>query len=100
MIQNSSHTYPECENLWIILTYDINEKRVQIIQKTCLPYLKWLQNSVFVGDITRANLYILMSKLKTKIKYEEDSVQIFILRDANLAKRISLGLSKEFSNII
>lgn len=86
--------------MWIILTYDINEKRVQIIRKTCLPYLKWLQNSVFVGDITRANLYILMSKLKTKIKYEEDSIQIFILRDANLAKRISLGLSKEFSNII
>lgn len=98
--RNSNRTSPECENLWVILAYDINEKRVQIIRKTCLPYLKWLQNSVFVGDITRANLDILISKLKSKMKAEEDSIQIFVLRDENLAKRISLGISKEFNNII
>ena len=86
--------------MWVILTYDVNEKRVQVIRKTCLPYLKWLQNSVFVGEITRANLDILISKLKSKMKVEEDSIQVFILRDENLVKRISLGLSKEFSNII
>jgi CRISPR-associated protein Cas2 len=80
--------------------YDINEKRVNAIRKTCLPYLKWLQNSVFVGDITKANLTILISELKSKMKSEEDSIQIFILRDENLAKRISLGITKEFSNII
>lgn len=86
--------------MWIILTYDINEKRVQSIRKMCLPYLKWLQNSVFIGDITKANLYILISKLKSKINDTEDSVQIFVLRDENLARRITLGISKEFNNII
>ena len=86
--------------MWVILVYDINEKRVNAIRKTCLPYLKWLQNSVFVGDITKANLTILISELKSKMKSEEDSIQIFILRDENLAKRISLGITKEFSNII
>lgn len=86
--------------MWIILTYDINEKRVQSIRKMCLPYLKWLQNSIFIGDITKANLYILISKLKSKINDTEDSVQIFVLRDENLARRITLGISKEFNNII
>jgi CRISPR-associated protein Cas2 len=86
--------------LWIILVYDINEKRVNVIRKTCLPYLKWLQNSVFIGDITKGNLEILVSKLKSKINYDEDSIQIFTLRDEILAKRISLGISKEFGNII
>lgn len=100
MTRNTKLTYLGCENLWVILSYDINEKRVQVIRKTCLPYLKWLQNSVFVGDITKANLDILISKLKSKMKAEEDSIQIFTLRDESLAKRISLGLSKEFSNII
>lgn len=80
--------------------YDINERRVNAIRKTCLPYLKWLQNSVFVGDITKANLTVLISELKSKMKSEEDSIQIFILRDEDLAKRISLGITKEFSNII
>jgi CRISPR-associated protein Cas2 len=80
--------------------YDINERRVNAIRKTCLPYLKWLQNSVFVGDITKANLTILISELKSKMESEEDSIQIFILRDEDLAKRISLGITKEFSNII
>jgi CRISPR-associated protein Cas2 len=86
--------------MWIILTYDIDEKRVQAIRKICLPYLKWLQNSVFIGDITKANLSILISKLESKINDEKDSIQIFVLRDEDLAKRITIGISKEFSNII
>jgi CRISPR-associated protein Cas2 len=86
--------------MWIILTYDIEEKRVQAIRKICLPYLKWLQNSVFIGDITKANLSILISKLKSKISEEKDSIQIFVLRDENLANRITIGISKEFSNIV
>lgn len=86
--------------MWIILTYDIDEKRVQAIRKICLPYLKWLQNSVFIGDITKANLSILISKLEGKINDEKDSIQIFVLRDEDLAKRITIGISKEFRNII
>ncbi len=86
--------------MWIILAYDINTKRVSDIRKTCLPYLRWIQNSVFIGDITRANLTILIAKLKKKIIIDEDSVQIFILRDEKFAKRETIGISKEFSNII
>jgi CRISPR-associated protein Cas2 len=86
--------------MWIILTYDIEEKRVQVIRKICLPYLKWLQNSVFIGEITKANLSILISKLKSKINEEKDSIQIFVLRDEKLANRVTIGISKEFGNII
>lgn len=86
--------------MWIILTYDVGKKRVNDIRKTCLPYLRWIQNSVFIGDITKGNLTILMDKLKRKIEKTEDSIQIFALRDQKLAKRLSLGISKEFSNII
>lgn len=86
--------------MWIILTYDIEVKRVQMIRKTCLPYLKWLQNSVFIGEITKGNLDILISKLRSQINTESDSIEIFKIRDENLAKRITLGISKEFSNII
>jgi CRISPR-associated protein Cas2 len=86
--------------MWVILCYDVNKNRVNQIRKICLPYLRWIQNSVFVGDITKGNLYILVNKLKEKIEENEDSIQIFILRDQKLAKRQSLGTSKEFENII
>lgn len=86
--------------MWVILTYDVNSKRVNEIRKTCLPYLRWIQNSVFIGDITRANLTILSHKLKKKIEEDEDSIQIFILRDQKLARREIIGKSKEFNNII
>ncbi|OWP55480.1 MAG: CRISPR-associated endonuclease Cas2 [Cuniculiplasma sp. C_DKE] len=86
--------------MWIILCYDVGKNRVDQIRKTCVPYLRWIQNSVFIGEITNGNLTILMDKLKQKIESSEDSVQIFVLRDQKLAKRLSLGISKEFNNII
>jgi len=86
--------------LWIILTYDINEKRVDKIRKISLQYLIRIQNSVFIGDIGWASLRILKERLKKEIVESEDSIQFFILRDEKLVKRIKLGVSYEFSNII
>ena len=86
--------------MWIILTYDINEKRVNSIRKICAMYLIRIQNSVFIGEIGWANFRILRDKLKDKIIESEDSIQFFILRDEKLVRRIKLGVSYEFSNII
>jgi CRISPR-associated protein Cas2 len=86
--------------LWIILTYDVNEKRVDKIRKISLQYLIRIQNSVFIGNIGWANLRILKEKLKKEIVEPEDSIQFFILRDEKLVKRIKIGKSYEFSNII
>ncbi len=86
--------------MWIILSYDVNEKRVNKIRKICLQYLIRVQNSVFIGNISWANLRILTDILKREILEEEDSVQFFILRDENVVKRIKMGYSYEFSNIL
>lgn len=86
--------------MWVILCYDVNKDRVNDIRKTCLPYLRWIQNSVFIGPISKGNLIILIDKLKKKIIESEDSIQVFILRDQKLVKRSSIGISKEFNNII
>lgn len=86
--------------MWIILTYDINEKRVNDVRKICRPYLRWVQNSVFLGDISWVDFKILQEKLSSKIIYEEDSILIFIGRDSKLFKRVTIGTAKEFTNII
>ena len=42
--------------MYVILVYDIGEKRVGKILKLCRKYLNWIQNSVFEGEITDVKL--------------------------------------------
>ena len=50
--------------MYIILVYDIGEKRVGKMLKLCRQYLNWIQNSVFEGDITEVKLKELKYKAK------------------------------------
>ena len=68
--------------------------------KRCKEYLEHVQNSVFEGDITDANLKELKMKIRDIIKQEEDSVIIYYLWSTNYKKEI-LGINKnEMENII
>lgn len=42
--------------MYVVLTYDVNEKRVQKAMKVCRKYLVHVQKSVFEGNITEAKL--------------------------------------------
>ena len=59
--------------MYVILVYDIGEKRVGKMLKLCRQYLNWIQNSVFEGDLTEAQLRGLTTKMKSIIDEKEDS---------------------------
>jgi len=80
--------------MFIILVYDANEKRVQKFHKTCKKYLTWVQNSVFEGEITEANLRILTDELKNIMDENEDSVLIYKFRTKKYYERDSIGITK------
>jgi len=63
----------------IILIYDINVERVTKVMKLCRQYLEHIQNSVFEGDITDADLRELKSKLSKIINNFIKSVIIIII---------------------
>jgi len=67
--------------MYIILVYDIKEKRVAKMLKLCRKYLTWIQNSVFEGEITEAKLMELKYKASKIMVDTEDSVIIFRSRD-------------------
>ncbi len=67
--------------MYIILVYDIGEKRVGKMLKLCRQYLNWIQNSVFEGDITEVKLKELKYKAKQIMDEEYDSLIIFKSRD-------------------
>jgi len=76
--------------MYVILVYDIGEKRVGKMLKLCRKYLSWIQNSVFEGDITEVKLKeLILSAEKIMKKEEDDSLIIFSSRtDKFLEKQI------------
>jgi len=80
--------------MFIILVYDVAEKRVAKVLKKCRQYLYWVQNSVFEGEITPAKLKMLKEELKRLIDKTEDSIIIYNLRTTKYASREVIGLEK------
>jgi CRISPR-associated protein Cas2 len=67
--------------MYVILVYDINEKRVGKVLKLCRKYLNWIQNSVFEGEITEVKLKELILRAKRIMDEDVDSVIIFSSRN-------------------
>ncbi|NLC11549.1 MAG: CRISPR-associated endonuclease Cas2 [Firmicutes bacterium] len=80
--------------MFVILVYDVNQKRVNKVLKKCREYLTWVQNSVLEGAISKANLKILKAELKKIIEEDEDSVIIYTLRTTRYTSREIIGLEK------
>lgn len=80
--------------MFIILVYDIGQERVAKILKTCRKYLYWVQNSVFEGEITQANLVKLKAELNRKIHKDKDSVIIYSFRTTKYSSIEILGIKK------
>ena len=87
-------------SVYLIMVYDINEKRVNKVLKIGRKYLDWIQNSVLEGEITDAKFEKLKLELKKVIKEEEDSVVFYILRTTMYSKREILGQVKGGSKLI
>ena len=80
--------------MFVILVYDIAESRVQKVLKKCREYLYWVQNSVFEGEITPADLEKLKMELKGIMDVDEDSVIIYTLRTTKYYSKEVIGLEK------
>ncbi len=80
--------------MYIILVYDINEKRVGKMLKLCRRYLHWIQNSVFEGEITPVKLRELIEKAKEFMVLREDSVIIFSSREERWLDKQIIGREK------
>lgn len=83
--------------MYVILVYDIGEKRVGKMLKLCRKYLNWIQNSVFEGEITDVKLKEMIINIKNIINEETDSIIIFKNNDRKWLDKQIVG--KERSNV-
>lgn len=86
--------------MYIILVYDIGEKRVGKMLKLCRQYLNWIQNSVFEGEISEVKLKELKLKAKSIIKEETDSIIIFKANDEKWLNKEIVGKERSSLDII
>jgi CRISPR-associated protein Cas2 len=81
-------------NMYLIIVYDIKQeynyaKRQRNVFKTCKKYLKHIQNSVFEGELDKAQYIELTVELKKYLKKDIDSCLVF-------SGRNNIWMRKEF----
>jgi len=77
--------------MYIILVYDVGEKRVGKMLKLCRQYLNWIQNSVFEGEISEVKLKELRVKASALMDLENDSLIIFQTRQEKWLEKEIVG---------
>lgn len=86
--------------MFVILTYDVNKRRVNKILKICKRYLMHVQNSVFEGHITNSKLGELKLKIERVIRKETDHVCIYKFDSIKYAKKEQIGYAQNITNQI
>lgn len=80
--------------MYVILVYDIEERKVTKMLKLCRRYLNWIQNSVFEGEITDVKMKELVHEAKKIMDEEKDSIIIFKSREEKWLDKTIIGKEK------
>jgi len=78
----------------VIIVYDIEEKRVNKVNKFLKRWLTWQQNSVFEGELSPSQLEELKVGLKEIIDENYDSIIIYEIDNPKNIKKEHMGAKK------
>lgn len=85
--------------MYVIITYDVGEKRVGKVCKKLKEYLTWSQNSVFEGEITKSLLMKCLYELEKIIDKNVDSIYLYEIQNPNHLKKTVFGITKVFDDL-
>ncbi|MFL6210901.1 MAG: CRISPR-associated endonuclease Cas2 [Pyrinomonadaceae bacterium] len=77
--------------MYVLLVYDVEVARLSKVHKFLKRHLHWVQNSVFEGELTEAQLEAVRGGLRRLLSADADSVLIYTARDQRWLTRETLG---------
>ncbi len=77
--------------MYILIVYDVEVKRVTKVHKFLKRYLHWVQNSVFEGELTPAQIEAMKSGLNKIIDNTADSILMFVARERRRLEKEVIG---------
>jgi CRISPR-associated protein Cas2 len=80
--------------MFILMVYDVGEKRVNKVLKTARRYLTWIQNSVLEGELSPATFEALKTDIKDIIDDSYDSVLFYAWRTERYKSREIIGIER------
>lgn len=86
--------------MFVIIAYDVKDRRDAKVLKICRKYLQHEQKSVFEGYITDGQLKKLKSEIARVIIPEDDSFLIYEFGNTKYSGKEILGKYSENSNIL
>ena len=86
--------------MFVILSYDIDQKRVGKVLRICRKYLVHVHRSVFEGRLTEGQLKRLKTELEKVIDPDEDSMCIYCMESVKYTAKEQIGVVPQFSHII
>ena len=85
----------------MVIVYDIGVERINKVRSFLREYMNWVQNSVFEGELTKAEFVKIKSRLKELIEESSDHIIFYSSRDKKYLGIENLGTPKaDTSNII
>lgn len=85
--------------MFVILTYDIEVKRINRVRKLLKKYLTWTQNSVFEGEISKGKFNKCLSEIEENIDKDYDSVYVYTIPSTKFITKNILGDEKNFDEL-
>lgn len=85
--------------MYVIITYDVGEKRVGRVCKKLKEYLTWSQNSVFEGEITKTLLMRCLHDLEKIIDKDQDSIYLYEVQNPKNIQKKVFGIEKAFNDM-
>ncbi len=87
--------------MYVLLVYDVEVARVVKVHKFLKRHLHWVQNSVFEGELTDAQIEAVKAGLRRLLDTDADSVLIYTAREQRWLARETLGKERgETGNLL
>ena len=86
--------------MYVLMVYDVAERRCAKALKVARRYLGWVQNSVFEGELTPGRLAALKKDMAEALDPDHDSVLFYIWPMERYAAREALGPRPTTGNFI